>query len=160
MKILLFRTHKGDPLCEAISLITRGPYTHAAVSIDGGREIIEAFYPVVRTRTLDADELPGIDVFDVEGIKPEQERAALAYLNSHLGDSYSVTDLFRFLPVFRLALGDDKEAAAKQHHFCSMLAFQALDSAGIECLKRVDAWEVCPNALSWSPRLTPAAALV
>lgn len=160
MKILLFRQHKGDPLGGVISALTRGQYVHGAVLTDEARhEIHEAYYPKVRVRTLTNDELPGIDAFSV-AMTQEQEAAALAYYAAHVGDSYSIEDLFRFLPMFRKVLGDDTAQGAAQHHFCSMYACQGLLAAGLLPLARIEPWEVSPNELSYSPLLVAAPPLL
>lgn len=158
IQILLFKTHKGDPLCGAISALTRGQYTHAAVRLHE-RTIIEAFWPKVRMRDLADDELAGIDAFDIANLTADQSAAIDAFLRSHIGDPYSVEDLFRFVACFRAIWGDDNEKAAANHHFCSMLAFQAAEAAGVHLLSRIQPWEVSPNCLSYSPLLVPAPAL-
>lgn len=159
MKILLFREHRGDPLCDVIAALTRGQYTHAAVlTNEATLEIHEAYAPRVRVRTLAPGELAGIDVFNVL-MTPAQEGLALLYYGAHVGDDYAFLDLARFLPMFRKILGDDTAEGAAHHCFCSMYVFQGLIAAGIVPLARIEPWEVSPNELSYSPLLAPAGAL-
>lgn len=159
MKILLFKHH--DLLSFAIKAITRGQYVHAAILTDEDRlEIHEAFYPYVRSRLLANDELADFDVFTIRGFSPEMEARALAWMKEQvrLHTSYSITDLFRFLPQVRAVIGEPSAEAAQHSMFCSMFAFQAIHTGGIQLLN-ANSYDVAPSQLAWSPYLEPAAAL-
>ena len=162
MKILLFQHHANDPLSWAIKQITREPYVHAAILVDESKnEIIEAFFPHVRRRLLDDSELSGIDVFAVEGITPEQEAAVVDYAASCLteGESYSIANLFRFIPVARDLIGEATDAGPQSSVFCSQFAFDAVHRGGGIQLLNAHSYEVAPGYLAWSPLLVKQPAL-
>jgi hypothetical protein len=117
MKILLYKSHKGDPLCFAIDALTRGEYCHAAILVESsivqaairqqwgakydlstlGHMLVESYFPHVRPRVLTSGELPGIDVFSVPCLGPDKEIAVEHYCASNIQEiNYSVRDLFLF----------------------------------------------------------------
>jgi len=163
MKILLFQHHASDPLSWAIKQITREPYVHAAILVDETKnEIIEAYFPHVRRRTLADAELAGIDVFAVAGISPEQEAAVVKYAAECItqGTDYSIANLFRFLPVARDLIGEGTDTGPQSAVFCSQFAFDAVHRGGGIQLLNAHSYEVAPGYLAWSPLLTKSAALV
>jgi hypothetical protein len=156
MKILLFQHHVNDPLSWAIKQITREPYVHAAILIDEAKnEIIEAFFPHVRRRTLSDAELSGVDVFGVAGITTAQEAATVAYCISCLteGEDYSIANLFRFLPGVRNIIGEASDDSARNAVFCSQFAFDAVHRGGGIQLLNAHSYEIAPGYLAWSPLL-------
>ena len=162
MKILLFQHHAEDPLSWAIKQVTREPYVHAAVLVDESKnEIIEAYFPHVRRRTLADSELSGIDVFAVTGITPAQEQAVVDYCGGCVttGESYSIANLFRFLPVARDLIGEGTDAGPQSSVFCSQFAFDAVHRGGGIQLLNAHSYEIAPGYLAWSPLLTQVAAL-
>ncbi len=165
MKVLLFTAHDHDPLCFAIKAATRAGYTHAAfggVNPDKPLEIAEAFYPEIRRRELSASELPGIDVFDVAGITPEQEAKVLAFIDTAIAhhEKYSIANLFRFLAPVRALIGEARDdGTGRDPVFCSQFVFDALLSAGIWLLN-AHSYEVAPAQLAWSPFLLRGASLI
>jgi len=162
LRVLLFRHHAGDPLSSIISAITRGGYVHAAFLI-GGLTIIEAYYPTVRQRELQPEELVGVDVFSVDGLTLEQEAAIVAYAQAAVKahERYSIPDLFRLLAPVRAVLGDgDDSPGFKTPTFCSEFVVRSLrDAVGI-FVQNAPAVEVDPVRLGWSVRLLKDAPLV
>ena len=157
MKILLFQHHVNDPLSWAIKQVTREPYVHAAILVDESKnEIIEAFFPHVRRRTLANTELSGIDVFSVFGITPDQEKAVVDYATACLteGTSYSIANLFRFLPVASDLIGEATDAGPQSAVFCSQFAFDAVHRGGGILLLNARSYQIAPGYLPWSPLLS------
>lgn len=162
MKLLLFQHHASDPLSWAIKQLTRGNYVHAAILTDETRnEIIEAYFPHVRKRLLADSELSGIDVFEITGITIEQEQAIIAYATNCLtsGESYSIANLFRFIPVARDLIGEATDAGPQSSVFCSQFAFDAVHRGGGLQLLNAHSYEVSPVVLSWSPLIKQIAPL-
>lgn len=156
MKILLFQHHQADPLSWAIKQITRTPYTHAAILTgEGDNTIIEAWFPHVRKRQLADSELSGIDVFAVKDITPLQEQAVIDYATKCLteGESYSIANLFRFLPVARDLIGEGSDVGPQSSVFCSQFAFDAVHRGGGIQLLNAHSYEIAPGYLAWSPLL-------
>ncbi len=140
--------YKGTSwMSRAIRWRTWSDYSHAAwVREDGS--VIEAWTNGVRcvTSPLD-DHTPGtpIDFFDV-AITPDQRRQVEAFLMWQLGKPYDHTAILGFLTRAKSENPD--------RWFCSELVFAACKSAGVELLKRIPAWKVCPGTLSLSPMLS------
>jgi hypothetical protein len=178
MKILAFHAHAGDPLSFLIKAITRSQYCHGAVLVDNKKWIesiltetgqipienahliVEAYWPKVRSRFLDASELAEIDVFDVPAFTGEMEDRSMRWIGEQLnqGTSYDVVDLFRFVPGFRAQLGEANDDAYKRHTFCSMFVFNAYRFGGLRLLNCHD-YECSPDKMGWSPLSVPAAKL-
>lgn len=162
MKLLLFKTHAGDPLSRVIDAVTRTEYTHAAIlTNEATNEISEAYVPHVRRRELSATELGGIDVFSVAGLTPEKEAGVLAYCAQAEAaqEPYSIINLLRFNPLLRRIFGEATDASAHAPVICSQYAFDAFDrGAGIKLLN-APSYKVAPGFLAWSPLVTLAAAL-
>jgi len=153
IRVASFRVHQHDPLGFLIQAETRGPYTHSALEIDRGtRTIIEAYYPTVRQRVLDPAEVSGIDFFQIRGLTDAQEQQILAFARHaiEVHEAYSISDLFRFNPFFRLFLGETNDVSKSA--FCSMFAKLAIESSGLVLLN-AHAYEVDPYRLTWSPLL-------
>ncbi len=158
MKILLFRKHLGDPLSFMISALTRGQYVHAAVlTNESTLEIYEAFYPVLRKRTLLPEEIAGVDVFAVAGLSAEMQAAAVAWCEAELEHHvrYSITDLFRFLAPVRALIGDPTPEQCTHQMFCSQFAFEAVRLGGGISLLQAPGWDIAPSYLAWSPFMVP-----
>jgi len=158
MKVALFTNHANDPLSFAIKAIMRTSYTHAALLVSD-TEIIEAYWPVVRRRTLNPGELNGIDLFDIVGLTPEREKGVLAFCELAIQhqEHYSVTNLFRFLPFARPVLGEASDTGTGTNPvFCSQFVFDALThGGGIQIFSdETNSYEVDPGHLAWSPLLT------
>lgn len=162
MKVLIFKHHANDPLSFFIAALTRGQYVHAAMLEDEKTNtIIEAFWPHVRRRVLGNDELSGIDVFSIKDITPAQEQETLDYARQCLlgGESYSVVNLFRFLPMARAVLGEGQAETQSDPTFCSQFVFKSVLHGGGITLLRAHSEDVDPEHLSWSPLLVPEAPL-
>lgn len=160
MKILLFKHH--DFLSFAIKAITRGQYVHAALLIDEkGLEIAEAFFPYVRRRPLQPEELANADVFYVKDLTPDMQKKAVAWAVQQVAnhDTYSIMDLFRFIPEIRAFIGEPSDDAAAHSMFCSMFVFEAVKAAGIELLHAAS-YDIAPSQLAWSPLLNFAPPLI
>lgn len=162
MKLLLFKTHAGDPLSTVIDEVTRTGYTHAAILTDeDANEISEAYVPHVRRRFLNDSELPGIDAFDVVGLTPDKAVAVLAYCKSAEAaqEPYSIENLCRFNPILRDIFGEAQDVGIHSPVICSQYAFDAFDrGAGIKLLN-APSYKMAPGYLAWSPLAIPAPAL-
>ena len=155
MRVAIFRQHKGDPLCFAISALMRTGYSHAALEVEEG-EIVEAFWPCVRRRKLDPSELPGIDFFEIAGLDAVKAQLIREYCEARIGAKarYSIWNFFRFLPWFRFFFGEAKDDGKTSAVFCSQFVFDALRSGGIPLFSALtNSWEVDPGHLAWSPLL-------
>jgi hypothetical protein len=156
MKVLIWREHSGDPLSKVIEAITRGSYTHAALLVHGASlSIVEAYWPELRTRALTEAELPGLDVFAVEGLTPEIEQKLIDWwaekIQQHV--AYSLKGLARFSPVLRLLFGEGSDADTHKEMFCSQAVAQGFEDCGLPLLHE-HSWCVDPERLSGSPLLT------
>ena len=168
MKLLAFHAHSGDPLSMLIKAATRSQYCHGAVLVDSpkwaekfrqayglgdGLVIVEAYFPHVRARVLDAAELPEIDVIEViGGISCEVEEAAMqwAFNCCEAAVKYGIADLFRFTAPGRAVLGENDDASFLRHTICSQFAFNVFRMGGLRLLNCHD-YEVSPDKLAWSP---------
>ena len=179
MKILLYRSHRGDPISYEIDALERGHYCHAALLIESpdiiqavkakwgvkyplgapGHLIIESYYPCVRPRVLVPGELAAIDVFTVTCLKPGDDEAIEQWCLDHIEIvTYSVKDLFLFLAPVRAILGEPTTVQCQHSMFCSMFDFEAVRSRGIMLL-RAHSYDMAPEYLSWSPLMTQGAPL-
>lgn len=151
IRVAAFKVHQGDFLSRAIEAETRGSESHIALEV-APLTIIEAFYPCVRKRPLDPSEVVGIDFYKIVGLTPDHEAKILEYCNTAIADHerYSIVDLFRFNPFFRMFLGEAKDGNPAA--FCSMFAKAAIEHSGIKLLNAHD-YEVDPHRLTWSTQL-------
>ena len=162
MKVLLFTNHANDPLSFAIKAIMRTGYTHAALLVDEAKMlIVEAFWPEVRSRALAANEVAGVDAFEIAGLTPEKEAAILAFCEAAIAahEKYSIANLFRFLAPARAILGETTDAGNGTNPvFCSQFVFDAITHGGGIPLfsRKVHSGEVDPGHLAWSPVLVPS----
>ena len=146
---MIIAAYKGRSLIsKLIKWQTRGKYSHVAVMLSDN-EIIEAWHSPARVRvihSLSEGHKPGtpIDLFEVK-TTPAQDKSIRHFLRSEVGKKYDFAGVARFLSR------RSKDNADKW--FCSELAFSAFRSADIDLLKRIDAYQVDPVALSTSPKL-------
>lgn len=117
-----------------------------------GHLIIEEFYPKVRTRFLENDELSEIDVFDVPSHTAEMEAKSMDYMIAQLVARlpYDIPDLFRFSQEFRAAMGETKDDAWKRHQFCSQFRFNSYRMGGTLLLNMHD-FNYSPAYMGISP---------
>lgn len=166
MKLLLFRVHQGDVLSEAIQVVTRANYTHAAILKDeAANTISEAFFPHVRERVLDNSELHGIDVFDISTTFPQftplteaQAAAIIAQCEAaeKIHEDYSISNLFRFIPGMEELIGKAQDDGKTSAVFCSQFCADKInDAIGLKLLLAPSA-DLAPGYLAWSPLLFPA----
>lgn len=138
-KVLLFR---GRGVVSAlIRWQTRGPYSHAALLYPDNRTIIEAWHSGVRKAQV--EDWNGIDIFDVPEI--DDWTSVFAYAEARLGKKYDFLSVARFVTRQKPPMGDERE-------FCSELVFGAL-ATKVKVLARIDAANVSPTHLGWSPKL-------
>lgn len=139
--ILLFRG-RGF-ISRAIRWQTRSRYSHAALLLPGGTEIIEAWqFRGVQQRRI--DDWEGIDRFDVPSLSPAQWQAVIAHARTLIGKSYDYRGVLRF--VSRTPASTDDAL------FCSELVFDAVDKgAGVRLLHETTAGAVSPAMLALSP---------
>jgi len=152
MQIALYR---GVSLTsKLIRLQTRGPYSHAAVSLTGGG-LIESWQfgkGVRETKSLSDGHTSGtrVDLFDVQ-LTSLQEEVVETYLRSQVGKKYDWITILRFLTIARAFIGGSRDDPDKL--VCSELVFEAYFLADKILLERTKPHEVSPNLLGRSPLL-------
>lgn len=157
IQVVLYEVHPHDPLGGLIEAFTRSGYEHAAMLKDR-TSIIEAYYPHVRERALIPGELNGADIFDIQGLTPEVEKAVLDWCAVRIAanESYSIANLFRYLAPARSLIGEAKDdGSAKVPTICSQFVYNALKNGGGLPIfsNEVNAYAVDPGHLAWSPSL-------
>lgn len=145
-KILLF---SGRGLVsKLIRWQTNGKYSHAAIQLPSGK-IIEAWHNPAKVRLRGPlQDWSNVEAFDVEGITADQWHDAVEWLQKQIGKKYDFGGVLRFVTRWR----KDQD----EKWFCSELVFQALREAGVNLLERVQASQVSPTVLSFSPLLNPS----
>ena len=145
-KILLF---KGNGfVSRLIRWQTNGQYSHAAIQLPDG-QIIEAWHKPAKVRIRHVlEDWSNVEAFDVEGVTDAQWTDATQWLQKQIGKKYDFGGVLRFVTRWR------KEQDEKW--FCSELVFAALKHAGVDLLERVNASQVSPTVLSFSPLLNPS----
>lgn len=128
---------------------TRSKYSHAAFLLPDGKTIIESVEGVgVHARQVEASDAGNMELFNVQGMTPEQWKAAITFAIEQIGDGYDLLDDLRFIT--------HQQAHANQASwFCSELVYYSLQQGGINMLRDVDAAEVSPELLNQSPLLIP-----
>lgn len=145
-RILLFKG-KGV-ISRLIRWQTNGQYSHAALQLPDGK-IIEAWHKPAEVRVRPPlKDWSNVDAFDVEGMTAKQWTLAAQWAQMQIGKKYDFSGVFRFVTRWRKEQ-DDK-------WFCSELVFAALKYAGVNLLERVQASQVSPTVLSFSPLLKKA----
>lgn len=140
-RVLLFR---GRGLISGlIRFQTRSEYSHAALLMPDGR-ILESWQGA-GVRVHELTDWAGIDAFSVRGMSGDQWDQALAFAWRQLGNRYDYLSVLRFV--------SRRDAPENGRWFCSELVFAALAIAGVRLLARVEAAEVSPGMLAWSPLL-------
>ena len=153
----LMTAHKGDPLCGVIEAETRSQFTHALFVTDrAGNEIYEQFFPHARFRRLGNDELPGLQLFSIDGWSDLQDAKLRQLIAGRAAAKvpYWIEGLLKFGAGFRMILGEGTEGDWSRHAFCSMEVFEDVKVCGTELL-RAQCYEVSPAILSFSPLLNP-----
>jgi uncharacterized protein YycO len=149
MKIAMYKgTGVGS---ELILYFSRGGYSHAAVMLNDGSIIESKEFHGVRRRASVTDQLTNnytIDIFDVT-TTPEQDKIIENFLVSQLGKGYDYASVVGFVVY---ASKEGRRSYGKW--FCSELVFAAFQKAGIDLLKRIDAWKVSPTILSYNNVMT------
>ena len=155
MLVALFRRHTRDPLSLFISAVTWGAYVHAALYFETSGELVEAYWPAVRRRTLAPGETSGIDFFRLAGLDANVERHCRSYADAAVAahEAYSIEGLFRFLAPARVFLGDGREGCGRYPTFCSQFVMEVVKNGANLQLQNAPSFEVDPTHLSWSPLL-------
>lgn len=164
--ILLYRG--TSPTSRLIRWFSWGPYSHAAWRRYDG-QVYEAWHKSTsgswwnrlrgETRlSTGAGELhtPGteIDVYDVPALTAAERLEVDAWLDARLGRAYDWHGIIHFL-------GRRPESAAdRTRWFCSEWVVAALQAVGRPPLARVNAYQVSPTLLSFSPLLAYVETLV
>lgn len=140
-KVLLFR---GRGVISAlIRWQTRSVYSHAALLLEDGETIIEAWQgDGVRKKKLGSRE--NIDAFRVAG--GVDWPTAIAFAEAQIGKRYDYRQVFRFL--------SRRSGKTDEHWFCSELVFAALREGDVPLLERIEPWAVSPGLLAVSPWLS------
>lgn len=137
--VLLFR---GRGFISAlIRWQTWGPYSHCALLYPDGETIIEAWHRPSGVRKKRLTDWEGIDKYDIPLI--DDWTSIFAYAEERLGKPYDFISVARFVSRRKPLEGDARE-------FCSELLFGAV-ATQIRLLARIEAANVCPNHISWSP---------
>lgn len=148
VKVLIWTTHPGDLLGEAISFVTHGKAQHAGFLRSNGR-IHELYLPKVRDRDLNEEERPFIRAFDIDGLTDELNDKLERHFDVMLSDSgrvtYSIDDLFRIL------LNIEKPNDGSM--VCSQYVFRMLAMIGLPPLARCNEDFISPRDLLISPKL-------
>jgi len=145
-KILLFKGR--GVISNLIRWQTNGQYSHAALQLPDGK-IIEAWHKPAEVRIRPPlKDWSNVDAFDVEGMTAKQWTLAAQWTQMQVGKKYDFGGVLRFVTRWRKEQ-DDK-------WFCSELVFAALKYAGVNLLERVQASQVSPTVLSFSPLLKKA----
>ena len=142
MKVLLF---KGRGFVSwAIRWQTRSGYSQAALLLDDNQTVIEAWQGAgVRVKQM--DDWKDVEAFEIAGITSDQVKIAQGFAADQVGAGYDWWSVIRFITRENLP--------PNRKWFCSELVFEALRTAGIRLLERIDASEVSPALLSLSTRL-------
>lgn len=84
-------------------------------------------------------------------LSPDRSKAgvAIGFAMAQVGKKYDYLGVARFV-TRRPSKGNEK-------WFCSELVFEAFRRAGVNLFHRIEAWEVSPSMISYSPLLTPLA---
>ena len=149
MKIAFY---KGDNILDDLVIFfSRGGYSHCCVVLNDGSIIEAKPFTSVRwcksmTEKLECNSK--IDIFEVV-TNSEQDKIIEDFLKKQLGKKYD------YLSVIGFVLYDTNEGRKKYGKwFCSELVFAAFQKAGIDLLKRIDAWKVSPTILSYNNVMT------
>jgi len=125
-----------------------------------GMEVHESFYPCVRTRPFTLEDLAVVEIYDVEGVTPEQHEHFERLFSQHDGFRhqirYSIGDLFRY--AFNCPAREATDRSEELHGmFCSryaMFCFRKVLSGAQLPLVRLPARDwASPRDLRISPRL-------
>ena len=147
MKIALYKGHSA--ISKLIRWQTRLPYSHAAFLLNDGT-VIEAWQPCVRhVADLSVQHHPGtvVDVFRfAEPFTEAQEEQFFMLLCRDLGVPYDYRSILRFCTRKQ---GD----GTRKKLFCSEQVFDRCGKMGRRLLEHVEAWQVAPGHIAWSPLL-------
>lgn len=128
-------TPSGGFIAKGIRLVTRGPYAHAFLSVDGGDVIVEGDPHGVRYNRASAyDGVVWLTCLSA-ALSDRQRQAVVGYAVAHLGTPYSwlddaeiaLVDVFGWAPRrMRNRLRSDRTL------MCSQLCDAAFHSAGVD----------------------------
>jgi len=154
MRVLIWTTHPGDVLGEAITFLTHGPAQHAGFLRLNGL-CHEAYMPKVRDRKLKRAEQQFVRILRLVGPADapvtdsmEAKFERLFDLNIQAGVEYSIADLFRY--QLGMDMGGDQQT------ICSRYVFHCIPmccGAAFAPLVRCSEDQVAPRDLLISPRL-------
>lgn len=149
--MLQIALHRGNGIVSRlIRWQQRGEWSHASVVLRSGA-VIESreFIGVRQLPKLSAAKGEFIQVFNVE-CTDEQADKIEEFLKKQIGKKYDYPMVLGFL-----SRSDTEGHESGGKWFCSELAFAAFLQAGIHLLERIEAFEVSPPHLSYSPLLNP-----
>lgn len=150
--MLQIALHRGSGIVSRlIRWQQRGEWSHASVILRSGA-VIESreFIGVRQLPKLTAAKGEFIQVFNVE-CTDEQADAIEAFLTKQIGKRYDYPMVFGFVSR---STTEGHESGGKW--FCSEVVFAAFLAGGIRLLERIEAFQVSPPILSYSPIPTPA----
>jgi len=146
---MIIAAYKGKSwISKAIQWQTRGEYSHVAVQTRKG--IIEAWHSPSKVRVI-RDWGDGhskgteVDLFIVY-CSPMQEQIITEFLLGEVGKKYDFVGVLRFM--------SRRNKNNPDRWFCSELVFAAFAAAGVDLLKRIQAYQVAPVTLVTSPELS------
>lgn len=126
---------------------TRGRYAHAALLLPDGR-VLESMQGA-GVRVIRPASLTPYDQFDVVGFPPDGWRKAISFAFSKLGAGYDYWAVVRFV--------SRRNMPENEKWFCSELVFRSVLAGGVRLLERIQAEEVGPSCLAYSPFLVESA---
>lgn len=148
MKIALYQG--TDPVSMLIRWQTRSQYSHSALLTDNG-EVIEATmrpFPrgsVARVAGLNAQHAEGTKVDIFESLAAHDEMKSDKWLEQQIGKRYDYRSVFRFMTRV--------PADENQAYYCSELVFGYFQAGDLNLLERIEAHNVRPCDLAYSPFL-------
>lgn len=130
--ILLYRS-SGSLFDRLICWRTQGPFVHVAVDLGDGTMIDSRFREGVSRHAVVYDNTLHIPLSSYT--TPDRIEAGITWLESKIGDGYSVADIFDFFPGIRSL----RVRVGEAHAFCcSHLVAQYLDVTGGVSLGKLD----------------------
>lgn len=147
MKVQVALFKNSGPIASLIKWQTDSPYSHAALLFRGETgDILLQSNPGRGVHWTANPDLRRADIFDyVEHIHSGLAFSMYNFAKAQLGKGYDYFGVARFISRRRLPEND--------RWFCSELVFAAFRSVGIRLLERIEAWQVDPGMLSFSPLL-------
>ena len=157
MRTIHIALYKGKSWIScAIRWISWGTYSHSAIVLPEEGGIIYESWDGVGVRcgkSISDGHTPGtiVDIFSLQ-VSPEQYDKIIAALKSQLGKKYDYCGALRFVPFFRLFMGNKPSEKERGDWFCSEYNCWALEQ-GYICLLKKPYYKISPSDEATSPLL-------